>query len=188
MTVAGLLFLARDPQQVLPYVYVSALRIPGTDIAGEPLDQKRIEGRLTEILRDTMRFLDLDLLRRHRIQGMEPEAKTEMPAAVLREALVNAWAHRDYTIASPVRVLVFDDRVEVRTPGQLPNAVTLDALRFGVHVLRNPTVYNMLLKIGLVTNAGSGIPRMIRLLREATGAEPAFHLIGNEFVVTLPRP
>ena len=100
----------------------------------------------------------------------------------------DAWAHRDYTLTAPVRVLVFDDRVEVRTPGQLPNSVTLEALRFGVHVLRNPTIYNMLLKIGLVTDAGSGIPRMIRLLREATGAEPILSLQGPEFVVILPRP
>ncbi|MBI4641014.1 MAG: ArsR family transcriptional regulator, partial [Candidatus Tectomicrobia bacterium] len=50
-----------------------------------------------------------------------------------------------------------------------------------------PTIYNMFLKIGLVTDAGSGIPRMIRLLRETTGREPDFRLEGNEFVVILPR-
>jgi ATP-dependent DNA helicase RecG len=188
LTVAGLLFLAREPQHFLSQAYISALRIPGTDIAGEPRDQKRLDGRLPEMLRDALRFLDIHLPRRHRIHAMEPEAKTEIPVEVLRESLVNAWAHRDYTLSAPVRVLVFDDRVEVRTPGQLPNSVTLDALRFGVHVLRNPTIYNMLLKIGLVTDAGSGIPRMIRLLRQTTGAEPVFCLQGPEFVVILPRP
>jgi ATP-dependent DNA helicase RecG len=188
LTIAGLLFLARDPQDLLPHAYMSALRIPGTEIANEPIDQKRLEGRLTDMLRDAMRFVDLHLLRRHRIQGLEPEVRAEMPAEILREALVNACAHRDYTLAAPVRVVVFDDRVEVRTPGQLPNSVTLEALRFGVHVLRNPTIYNLLLKVGLVTDAGSGIPRMIRLLREAIGREPEFSLRGNEFIVTLPRP
>jgi ATP-dependent DNA helicase RecG len=188
LTVAGLLFLARAPQHFLPQAYTSALRILGTDIAGEPRDQKRLEGRLPDMLRDALRFPDIHLLRRHRIHAMEPEARTEIPVEVLRESLVNAWAHRDYTLIAPVRVLVFDDRVEVRTPGQLPNSVTLEALRFGVHVLRNPTMYNMLLKIGLVTDAGSGIPRMIRLHRDATGAEPILSLQGPEFVVSLPRP
>ena len=188
LTIAGLLFLARDPQYLLPHAYMSALRIPGTEIANAPIDQKRLEGRLTDMLQDAMRFVDLHLLRRHHIQGLQPEAKAEMPAEILREALVNACAHRDYTIAAPVRVVVFDDRVEVRTPGQLPNSVTLEALRFGVHVLRNPAIYNLLLKVGLVTDAGSGIPRMIRLLREAIGREPEFYLQGNEFVVILPRP
>ena len=111
----------------------------------------------------------------------------EFPVECLREALVNAVAHRDYTIAGPVRLLIYDDRVEVRTPGRLPNSVRLEQLRVGVHVLRNPTLYNLLLKRGLVTDAGSGIPRMIRLLRERIGREPGLGIEGNEFVVALPR-
>ena len=84
-------------------------------------------------------------------------------------------------------MLVFDDRVEVRTPGGLPNSVRLDQLPAGVHVLRNPTVYNLLLKRGLLTDAGSGIPRTIRLLREKTGRGPDLRVEGNEFVVVLIR-
>ena len=135
-----------------------------------------------------MQFFYLYLKQRHEIRGLEPEIKPELPPEALREALVNALAHRDYTISAPVRVIVFEDRVEIRTPGLLPNTVTLDALRAGVHVLRNPAIYNMFLKIGLVTDAGSGIPRMIRLVRQATGHEPGFRMEGNEFLVTMPRP
>lgn len=186
-TLAGILFLASHPQQFFPPLYVSALRIPGTMISIEPQDQKRIEGRMVEMLQDTMRFLDIHLMRPHHIQGLEPEVKPELPAEVLREALVNALAHRDYTISAPVRVIVYDDRVEIRTPGKLPNTVTIESLKVGIHVLRNPTIYNMFLKIRLVTDAGSGIPRMIRLLREARGYEPDFRMEGNEFVVVVPR-
>lgn len=186
-TLAGLLLLGRSPQHFLPYVYISALRIPGKDISIEPKDQKRIEGRLVEMLHDTVKFLDLYLVKAHRIQGLEPEIKPEFPLEALREALVNAMVHRDYTISAPIRVMLYDDRIEFRTPGQLPNTVTIESLRFGVHVLRNPTIYNMFLKIGLVTDAGSGIPRMIRLLREHTGREPLFRMEGNEFVVIFPR-
>ena len=157
------------------------------DIATPPIDQKRIEGRLFDLLSDALRFLDFHLMRRHRIRGLEPEVVLEFPVACLRETLVNAIAHRDYTTAGPVRLLVFDDRVEVRTPGGLPNSVRLDQLPAGVHVLRNPTVYNLLLKRGLVTDAGSGIPRMIRLLREKTGHDPDLRIEGNEFVVALTR-
>ena len=142
LTVAGVLLLARSPQRFFPHVYVSALRIPGVDIATPPIDQKRIEGRLFDLLSDGLRFLDFHLMRRHRIRGLEPEVVLEFPVACLRETLVNAIAHRDYTIAGPVRLLVFDDRVEVRVPGGLPNSVRLDQLPAGVHVLRNPTVYN----------------------------------------------
>ena len=187
LTVAGVLLLARAPQRFLPHAYASALRIPGVDIATPPIDQKRIEGRLFDLLSDALRFLDFHLMRQHRIRGLESEVVLEFPVACLRETLVNAIAHRDYTIAGPVRLLVFDDRVEVRTPGGLPNSVRLDQLPAGVHVLRNPTVYNLLLKRGLVTDAGSGIPRMIRLLRDRTGHDPDLRIEGNEFVVALAR-
>ena len=185
-TVAGLLLLGRDPQRFLPHAYLSALRIPGLDISIPPIDQKRIVGRLFDMLSDSLRFLDFHLLRRHRIRGLEPEVLLEFPVACLREILVNALAHRDYTVAGPIRLLIFDDRVEVRSPGGLPNSVRLDQLPAGVHVLRNPTVYNLLLKRGLVTDAGSGIPRTIRLLQEV-GSKPSFRLEGNEFVVVLRR-
>ena len=187
LTVAGLLLLARDPQRLFPHACISALRIPGMDISTPPIDQKRIESRLFDMLGDALRFLDFHLLRRHRIRGLEPEVVLEFPVECLREVLVNSLAHRDYTVPGPVRLLVFDDRVEVRTPGGLPNSVRLDQLPAGVHVLRNPTLYNLLLKRGLVTDAGSGIPRMIRLLREKTGCEPDLRIEGNEFVVALAR-
>ena len=186
-TVAGALLLGTAPQRFLPHAYVSALRIPGTEIATPPLDQKRIEGRAFDLLVDAERFLDFHLLRRHRIRGMEPEVVPELPPSALREVLVNAVAHRDYTVTGPIRVLVFEDRVEVRSPGGLPNSVRLAQLPAGVHVLRNPTLYNLLLKRGLATDAGSGIPRMIRAVRERTGRVPQLGLAGDEFVVTLPR-
>ena len=186
-TVAGMVLLGHSPQRFLPHAYVSALRIAGTDIATPPSDQKRIEGRLFDVLQDCLRFLDFNLFRRHEIRGIEPEVVLEFPMEVQREVLVNALAHRDYTISGPIRLIVFADRVEVRTPGLLPNSVRLEQLSAGVHVLRNPTIYNLLLKRGLSTDAGSGIPRMIQLMRRHSGIEPSFEIAGNEFVVSLRR-
>ena len=188
LTVAGVLLLARAPQQFYPHIYISALRIAGTEVSSPPIDQKRIEGRLFDMLGDALRFLDFHLLRQHDIRRLEPEVVLEFPAECLREVLVNAIAHRDYTVAGPIRLLVFDDRVEVRTPGGLPNTVRVEQLPAGVHVTRNPTLYNLLLKRGLVTDAGSGIPRTIRLLRQANGTVPTLTIEGGEFVVALPRP
>ena len=154
---------------------------------------------MVDMLHDVMRFLDIHLMRPHKIVGLLPEARPELPVVTLRESLVNALAHRDYTISAPVRVIVFDDRVEIRTPGKLPNTVTIESMRWGVHVLRNPTIYNVFLKLGLrrtwtphlidsiVTDVGSGIPRMIRVFREATGQEPILRMEGNEFVTAFPR-
>ena len=106
----------------------------------------------------------------------------------LREVLVNALAHRDYTIAAPVRIFVFDDRVEIRTPGTLPNSVTIAAIRLGAaHVMRNPILYTLFSRLGLVTGIGSGIYRTIQAVKALTGREPDFSLQAQEFVVSLPR-
>lgn len=187
-TLAGTLFFAQRPQFFVPYAYLSALRIPGTTLANDPADQKKIEGTIPEILEDSLRFLYIHLPVPHRIQGLEPEAKTEFPAVALRELLLNAFAHRDYTIQGPIRLLIFDDRLEIRSPGGLPNSITLESLRYGVHVLRNPIIYNFLLRLGYVTDAGSGILRAIARVREATGHEPTWTIEGNEVVVRLLRP
>ncbi len=186
-TLAGLLFFANLPQRFAPQAYITALRFPGTGIDSDPTDQKRIEGPMQSMLEDAMRFLNIHLPTPHHIRNMEPEAQPELPADALREVLVNALAHRDYTIQGPVRLLILDDRVEIRSPGELPNSVSLQALPLGVHVLRNPTLYNLFLRLGLVTDAGSGIPRTMARVQRATGQLPTLKLEGNEFVVVLPR-
>ncbi|ETX02568.1 MAG: hypothetical protein ETSY1_03105 [Candidatus Entotheonella factor] len=187
LTLAGTLFFCDQPQYFVPYAYITAVRFPGVSPDRDPSDRKRVEGAMPRMLDDAMRFLNIHLPVRHDIHGMASEIHLELPPDALREALVNACAHRDYTIQSPIRLLIFDDRVEIRSPGGLPNTITLEALPLGVHVLRNPTIYNMLLRMGLVTDAGSGFPRMIARMRDWTGREPTWRLEGNEFVVALSR-
>lgn len=188
LTLAGILFAAQSPQQFVPYTYISALHIPGEEISVAPNDQKQIVGRLHEQVETAFKFLELHLTVAHVIEGIQPERKPEIPVEVLREVLVNALAHRDYTISSPIRLIVYKNRVEVRTPGVLPNTVSIEELRYGIHVLRNPSIYSMFLRLGLVTDAGSGIPRIIRLMAQHVGKEPEFAIEGREFVVRLPRP
>jgi ATP-dependent DNA helicase RecG len=187
-TVAALLFFGRDPQHFLPWAQVTAARIPGADLSAAPSDAKSLSGTLPDILEDAVRFLNVHLRTAHRIQGFEPETYPELPAEALRETIVNALAHRDYIVNAPVRLFIFDDRVEVRTPGGLPNTVTIEAIKLGAaHVLRNPTLYTMFSRLGMVTGIGSGVYRTIQLVKQATGQEPAFFSEGNELVVSLPR-
>jgi ATP-dependent DNA helicase RecG len=110
-----------------------------------------------------------------------------LPEEALREAIVNAVAHRDYTVRGPVRLFVFDDRVEIHTPGKPPNTVTAEAMRAGVHVVRNPRIYARLSDAGLVTRAGTGVRRIIRLVREATGKDVSIDVREFEVLLTIPR-
>lgn len=186
-TIAGLLLFGRRPQQHLPYAQINAARFPGTDSAADPLDRKDLGGRLLEVIDQAERFLDLHLPVPHEIRGFEPEPKPELPKEVWREAIVNAVAHRDYTIRGPVRLFVFDDRIEVHTPGRPPNGVDAEAMRAGAHVVRNPWIYARLSDAGLVTRAGTGIRRIIRLAREATGREAGIEVRDFEVLLTIPR-
>jgi ATP-dependent DNA helicase RecG len=186
-TVAGVLLFGREPQQALPYAQINAARFPGTDSSFDPLDRKDLKGRLLEVIEQAERFLNLYLPTPHEIRGFEPEPKPELPAEALREAIVNAVVHRDYTIRGPIRLFIFDDRIEIHTPGKPPNGVDAEAMRAGVHVVRNPALYARLSDAGLVTRAGTGIRRIIRLAREATGREVEIQVADFEVLLTIPR-
>jgi ATP-dependent DNA helicase RecG len=119
---------------------------------------------------------------------MEPERFPELPQEALREVLVNALVHRDYTVRGPVRLLVFSDRVEVHSPGRPPNTVDVEAMKLGTHVPRNPILLTHFAKMGYVTSLGTGIPRVFKLVTEATGREPEVVVRGFEVLVSIPRP
>lgn len=187
-TVACILFFGREPQRFLPHSRVTVARIPGTALSNVPSDTKQIEGDLLDMFEDTVRFVQIHLQTRHQIRGFAPERYPELPEEAIREVLVNALAHRDYTVTSPVRVFILDDRMEVRTPGGLPNTVTIEEMKMGTaHLQRNPGIYAFLLRWGLVTGVGTGVMRAIESVKSATGLEPDLRLEGNEFLFSFPR-
>jgi ATP-dependent DNA helicase RecG len=186
-TVAGMLLLGREPQRHLPFAQINAARFPGLDSAGEPSDRKDITGRLLDVIDDAQRFLRIHLAFPHEIRGFEPEPKPEIPEEALREAIVNAVAHRDYTVQGPIRLFIFDDRLEIHTPGRPPNTVTEEAMRAGVHVVRNPRLYARLSDAGLVTRAGTGIRRIVKLVQKATGKDIAIEVRDFEVLLSIPR-
>ncbi|MGH8908459.1 MAG: ATP-binding protein [Egibacteraceae bacterium] len=186
-TLAGLLLFGRRPQSQVPFAQINAARFSGLDSSTDPADRTDLTGRLLDVIDQAAAFLRLSLRSPHRIRGFEPERHPELPEEALREAVVNAVAHRDYTVRGPIRLFVLDDRVEIHTPGTTPNTVDATAMRAGVHVPRNPFIYARLFAAGSVTGAGTGIPRMARLVREATGQDIRIDVHDYEVLVTIPR-
>jgi len=187
-TLAGLLLFGKKPQQYLPNMRVICAFIKGTDLAIPPTDRKNLTGRISEWIEDAQKFLRLYLREEHKIKGFENEIEFEIPGVALREAIVNGIAHRNYTIDGPIRIIVYLDRVEIRTPGKLPDTVTIESMKIsGSHILRNPTIYNVLLKMGLVTDLGAGVRRMIQLVRDRSNQEVTLEELENEFIVVFPR-
>ncbi|MCD5417161.1 hypothetical protein LR021_02160 [Candidatus Bipolaricaulota bacterium] len=186
-TLAGTLFFGEKPQRFIPYAKIIAAYIPGTDISIPPADKKDLEGKIPDILENSLRFLRLYLKEEHRIRSFEPESYPEIPEEVLREGIVNAVAHRDYTIDASIRLFIFMDRIEIRTPGKLPNTVTIENMKVSIHVPRNPVIYNLLNKMGMVTDVGSGIPRVIKIIKEKLNKEIGLDSTEAEFILSIPR-
>jgi len=109
-----------------------------------------------------------------------------IPEKVLREAVLNAVAHRDYRAASQVRIFVFDDRVEFVNPGELLNQLTLEGIQLGgISQRRNPVVAALLARARRRESLGMGVLEMIRLMRERKLPPPEFSVAAGHFKVVL---
>lgn len=187
-TLTGILFFGKNPQEFITQARIICAAIAGTDLSIEPLDRKDISSTIPQMIKECESFFKIHLTQSHKIRNFEKELKEEIPLTALREAIVNAIAHRDYTINQAIRVFVYSDRVEIHSPGLLPNTVTIDSMKVGgSHVLRNPTIYNMLYKYKMVTDLGSGVKRIIKLVKDNSGKDVVFNLTENEFILTIPR-
>ena len=187
LSVAGVLLFGESPQRWLPQSRVSAVAFAGLDEDGDILDRREITGRLPAIIEETRLFLDRNIRKPAREHGFGREDIHLYDSKALGEAVVNAVAHRDYSLSgSQIRVFVFDDRVEVRSPGRLPNSITLDNIKLGVHAECNRAICTLLTQLGYMSAIGTGIPRLIlRLSRQLSGREPEFLLVGEEVRVRI---
>jgi ATP-dependent DNA helicase RecG len=180
LSLAGLLLFGERPQAHVYYARVSAVRWQGREAGENIIDREEIVGRLPQQIDHSVAFIERNTPLATSIEGVQQTDRPQYPTPVLREAIVNAVAHRDYSLTgAQILLYVFEDRVEVRSPGGLPNTVTLDNIRTHYSRARNETIARVLFNLGYVNSLGSGIPRMIRLMREHVGRAPEFDVIGR---------
>lgn len=186
-TVAGVLFFAKDPGQWLPDARVSAVRFPGRAITSEFADRRELAGRLPDQLEGAIGFLERHVAAPSDVKSDDwKRVERGIPQRVLREAVLNALAHRDYRAASQVRVLVFDDRVEIVNPGGLLNRLDLDSIRIGgISQRRNSVVAALVARTAQRESRRIGVPEMIRLMKARGLPEPEFDLRAGHFRVSL---
>jgi ATP-dependent DNA helicase RecG len=184
-SVAGVLLFGRDPQRWLPDARIFAVRFATDRPSNDLADRRELAGTLTAQIEGALAFLHHHVPAPSHVAGWE-RIERGMPEAVLREAVVNALAHRDYRAASQVRIFVYDDRVEVINAGLLLNHLTLDSIRLGgISQRRNPIVASLLSRVRRRENLGVGVPEMIELMRGRGLPEPEFDLSGGHFRVVL---
>ncbi len=163
LNLAGVLMFAERPEWIMPQFVVKAIRYPGTTIhVSTYLDTEDFAGPLKKIFDDALGFIMRNL---HKVQagrGVNAPGQSEIPESVFEELLVNALVHRDYLVNAPIRLFMFDDRIEIISPGHLPNNLTVAKIRAGNSNIRNPILTSFVAK-GLLPyhGLGSGIKRAL---------------------------
>lgn len=185
LSLAGLLYFGNNPQQYRPSFMIKAVSFFGNDIAGTDYrDSKDLTGTIPELFEKGMSFLKSNLKQKQAGQGFNSTGKLEISEIALEELLQNALVHRDYTKNASVRLLIFEDRIEIISPGRLPNSLTIDNIKFGNAVVRNNIIASLCAKTMPYRGLGSGIKRSIK-------EEPEIELIndieGEQFIVIIPR-
>lgn len=193
-TMAAVQLFGLFPQAYFPQMCVTAVSVPGTEVGtlgpeGERfLDNRRIERTLSQMLEDTVSFVRRNI----RIKTViDPEIgkranREDYPPTAVREAILNALIHRDYSIHTegmPVQTLLFEDRFEVRSPGGLYGRLRVDRLGKVQPDTRNPVLAVAMEVLGETENRYTGIPTMRRELEKAGMAEPEFRNDHGTFVV-----
>ncbi len=162
LNLAGLMIFGRNPQRHRPAFVVKAISFVGTDPAGDKYrDSQDISGSLRDLYKETMSFLTRNLQRLQGDTGFNTEGALEVPSAALEELVVNMLIHRDYFISAPWRVMMFDDRIELISPGALPNNITIENIRNGVSNIRNPLIASFATKELPYRGIGTGILRAL---------------------------
>jgi ATP-dependent DNA helicase RecG len=185
-TVGGLLVFGKNPEKHLPQNGVSFAHFKGNEITDELIDKKIITGRIQDIAEQLMVVIKNNMLIPSVINGLKREDKEEYPMIVMREAIVNSLVHRNYSISgSKIRVLMYDDRIEFRSPGRLPNTVTIEKMKIGVSYARNPFLVKYMENMRYIDQLGRGIPMILKKMKEAGAKEPLLMEQGEEFVLTI---
>jgi len=191
-TLAGLLAFGTWPQKYYPSLMITLVRYISTDRSqkgprGERfMDNAQFDGRLEEMVDEAVGRCLMNMRQSTLIEGILHRNIPEYPEEAVREALINAIAHRDYSsyvLGSHVRIEMFADRLEIMTPGGLFGPVN-EANLERTQSTRNQLLIRILSEIGLVENRGSGIEAMLTALREAHLTPPRFQDTRTYFTVT----
>ena len=184
-TVGGMLLFGPDRLDHFPDAWIQAGRFAGKDRA-TILDHTRLDMHPVQAIEEAVSFVEKHSMRGAVIGRVRRRDRWSLPPEAVREAIVNAVVHADYSQkGAPIRIAIFDDRMEVENPGLLPFGLTLEELPLGVSKLRNRVLGRVFQELGLVEQWGSGVQRMIAACREDGLPAPTWEEIGIRLRVTL---
>ncbi|MCD6520348.1 MAG: putative DNA binding domain-containing protein [Anaerolineae bacterium] len=189
-TVAGILLFGKRPQQFLPQTGVVIVRFKGTSIhqaAGSERYIRRVElnGPAARLIERAWEVLFEEIHGQAYLEGLERQETFEYPPEAVREAMVNAICHRDYAISGQrIEIRLFDDRLEIMSPGGLPGHITLENI-LDEHYSRNPRLVRGLYYWGYIEELGQGIDIIYEAMQRDNHPPPEFRATETSFTVIL---
>lgn len=182
-TTAGVLFFGKNPQKFVSYNRITIARYKGT-VPVDFIDKDDLTGTFLEMIDSCEKFIRRNTRNSAKIIDFERVEMPEYPIAAIREGIVNAVAHKEYSSKAPIQISIFDDRIEIINPG-IPS-VPIEELN--VHMPRNETICRLLKDAKYMESFGTGIKRMKELMIRHGISEPILEVHGEFFKITFPGP
>lgn len=165
LTLAGLLFFSPIRSKYKPLFSVQCVSVDATTLVGNTFtdNEPSFEGTMRQVFDQAMTFVNRNLKKIPDGNTFNSQAVWEIPYEVFEELIVNALVHRDYFINSTIKLFIFSDRVEIVSPGKLPNSLTLDNIRNGISIARNPILQTIAQHTLPYKGLGTGLMRVLSL-------------------------
>ena len=163
INIAGSLLFGKNNKHRLPAFIVKCVTYPSTEIDEDKyIDSQDISGTLKSVFDNTMGFVLRNIKRVQKDKNINSLGELEVPKIVFEELIANALIHRDYFITAPIRIFIFSDRIEIISPGHLPNNLTIENIKSGNSNIRNPILATFATKVLPYRGLGNGIRRAIK--------------------------
>lgn len=187
LTLAGLLLFSDRRQQYRPQFTVQCVSVDEDVITGNTFSDSEppIEGSLLTVFQKAIGFIDRNMKKQQTGASFNSPAVWEIPYEVFEELLVNALIHRDHFIQSTIKIFVYKNRVEIHSPGKLPNSLTVENIRNGISIARNPVLQSVAQFVLPYKGLGTGVTRAVALYPEI---EFVNDVQAEQFRVIIKRP
>jgi len=184
-TIAGVILFGKNRTKFFPDAWIQAGRFKGID-KSLIIDNVEFHSYPIDAIEEVIKFIEKHAMQSLKIDGIRHQKSWSVPIHAVREAIINAVVHADYSQhGTPIRVAIFDDRIEIDNPGLLRFGLTIPDIKQGISKLRNRIMGRIFHTIGLIERWGSGVQRIIGSCREGGFPEPKFEEIGTHFRVTI---
>jgi ATP-dependent DNA helicase RecG len=199
-TVAGLLLFGKNPKRYLPQSGIDAAAYDGLEKDYAARERTSLRGPMVALRAADATTVEtglveqaVEFVRRNTtvnaklVDGARREERWDYPEEAVREAVVNALVHRDYLLSgTDIELSVYSDRLEIISPGRLPNGITTERMRIGCRAARNQLLKDTMRDYGYLEHMGMGVPRkIVKSMRERNGTEPDLTEDGERFLVRL---